>query len=522
MIRCHRWTFVAALIGSVALTASLRAENPVPIKKTRELASRIDQAINDRLKEEKVAASPQADDAEFLRRVSLDITGIIPSADRAKAFLDSKDADKRAKLIDELLASKDYGKRMADLWQDLLLTRTSENRRLQPQPFHEWLAETFNENKPWDRMVRELLTASGNLEKSPAVTYFLANESVDKITDNVTKNLLGLQLQCAQCHNHPFTGWKQTEYWGMAAFFMKVRSDRVNNAAKNGNSPGVTEGPQINRNKRTLPESAKIVPAKYLLGEEAKLSARDPYRPVLADWITGSKNPYFAKAMVNRVWSMYFGRGLVNPVDDMHEGNVASHPALLNDLAASFTASGYDVKELIRTITLSQAYQRTSKPLQGNEDSEPQLYARMQVKQMTGEMLYDSLVQVAGTQAGGKAERIKGGGKAPARTPRDAFVAFFRGDEGGDPTEYSHGIPQALRLMNSPQFSRPAMIDRLTKNGGKPEQVVEQLYLTTLSRRPTSSEMDRMIAHVKKADGKTGYGDVLWVLLNSSEFVLNR
>src|SRR5262249_41202522 len=155
----------------------------------------------------------------------------------------------------------------------------------------------------------ELLTASGTQDKNPAVTFFVANESVDKITDNVTKNLLGVQLQCAQCHNHPFTSWKQTEYWGMAAFFMKVRADNANRTARNGESPGVAEGPQINRNRRALPESAKMVPAKYLQGEEPRLKQSEPYRPVIADWITSSKNPFFAKAMVNRVWSMMFGRG---------------------------------------------------------------------------------------------------------------------------------------------------------------------------------------------------------------------
>src|SRR5439155_6099109 len=143
--------------------------------------------------------------------------------------------------------------------------------------FYNWLSEGFNDNKPWDRMVRELLTAQGEQDKDPAVTYFLANETVDKITDNVTRNLLGLQLQCAQCHNHPFTGWKQTEYWGMATFFMKVRSDKVNKAAKDNTSPGVSEAPQVVRNKKTLPESARTVPAKFLQGEEPKLKDREPY-----------------------------------------------------------------------------------------------------------------------------------------------------------------------------------------------------------------------------------------------------
>jgi hypothetical protein len=504
-----------------------RAEvaNPVDpsaaAKNAREMSERIDRLIDARQKAEKVPASPQADDAEFLRRVSLDITGVIPSAEPAKAFLDSKESDKRSKLIDELLASSEYGKRMADTWQELLLTRTSDNRRMNAGPFVKWLTASFNDNKPWNRMVHELLTASGDQEKNPEVTYFLANGTVDKITDNVTKNLLGVQLQCAQCHNHPFTGWKQTEYWGMATFFMKVRPGNVNQAARNGTTPGVSEGPQIVRNRRTLPESAKMVNAKFLQGEEPKLTDREPYRPILADWVTAEKNPFFAKAMVNRVWSQFFGRGLVNPVDDMHEMNSPSHPELLEQLAAGFVASKFDVKELIRAIASSKAYQRTSKPVAGNEEAEASLYARMNIKVLSAEMLYDSMVVISGAPTRER-QPNRPGQRGQARTPREAFVAFFRADEGADPTEYAHGIPQALRLMNSSQFSRAQILERLLRNGGKPEEIIEGLYLTTLSRRPTQAELSKMMAHVQKSEERQGYSDVLWVLMNCSEFALNR
>jgi hypothetical protein len=403
----------------------------------------------------------------------------------------------------------------------MLLGSASQNQRMRPDLFYNWLSDNFNGNKPWDRMVRELLAADGEQDKDPAVTYFLANETVDKITDNVTRNLLGVQLQCAQCHNHPFTGWKQNEYWGMAAFFMRVRADNINKASQSGVSPAVTEGLQINRNKRTLPESAKIVLPKFLGGEQVNLDERKPYRPVLANWIVSEKNPFFAKAMVNRVWAMYFGRGLVNPVDDMHEGNAASHPALLESLAASFVASGYDVKQLIRVITLSQTYQRTSKPIKGNEDPTQFLYARMNIKVLSGEMLYDSMVQVYGSPPGGTAQPAKTG-KGVGRSPRDSFVGFFRGDDGSEAIEYSLGIPQALRLMNSSQFNRTAILDRLLKNSQTPEEVIEQLYLMTLSRRPSPSELSKMTAHVKKGEARHGYSDILWVLLNSSEFALNR
>ena len=231
-------------------------------------------------------ASPLAEDAEFLRRVALDLTGVIPSADRAAAFLDSKEPDKRAKLIDELLASPRFGRHLADVWQDLLLARNSDNRRLQAAPFTKWLADGFNANKPWDVFVRESPTATGAQDKNAAVAYFLSNRSVDRITDNVTKNFLGVQLQCAQCHNHPFTVWKQTEYWGMAAFFMKVQVGNPKQAAKKGGSAGVTEvarRPKRNK-KNALPVSAKVVPAKFLRGTEPALR---PAQPTGRCWPTG-------------------------------------------------------------------------------------------------------------------------------------------------------------------------------------------------------------------------------------------
>jgi hypothetical protein len=486
------------------------------------LARFIDTAIDGRLREEKVPASPRCDDAEFLRRVYLDVTGHIPPADKVATFLDSKDPDKRGKLIDELLASPEYGKHLADIWQALLLPKNSDNRRLDTQPMVSWLEESFNANKPWDRMVRELLTASGEQNKNGAVTYFLANGTVDKMTDNVTKVFLGVQLQCAQCHNHPFTAWKQTEYWGMAAFFLKVQATPPQMAAQQGTSPAVTEVENPRRGRNPLPDSAKRLPPKFLGAEEPRVDAKGPVRPVLANWITTARNPYFGKAMVNRVWSQYFGRGLVNPVDDMHDGNPASHPQLLAELADQLAQNDFDVKYLVRAVCNSDAYQRTSKPAGANLDAGAELFSRMAVKAMTPEQLFDSLSEVLGGM--GQAPAARGpAGRGPAN-PRAAFVAFFGVEDGSDPTEYQAGIPQALRLMNAPRLNNAAVLDRLTRAGNTPAQNIEQVYLAALSRRPSSTEVDRLTAHIQKheKEPRKAYSDVLWALLNSSEFTLNH
>jgi hypothetical protein len=492
------------------------------------LARHIDKAIEARASAEKVTLSPRASDAEFLRRVYLDVTGHVPSAEKASAFLASTSPNKRSELIEELLASKDYGKRQADVWQTLMLPRNSDNVRIRRYNVHlvRWLETSFNENKPWDKMVREVLTTSGAVDKNGPVVYYLANgPSVDKITDSVTKLFLGVQLQCAQCHNHPFTSWKQDEYWAMAAFFTKVRPNgNPRAAAKQGTAITIGEGAGVIRNKRFLPESGKILPPKFLQGARPATKAGQPYRPILADWLTTGDNPFFSKAMVNRTWAQYFGRGFVNPIDDMHEGNTPSHPELLADLSKQFAASGFDVKHLIRAICNSDAYQRTSKPAGNNGDAAPELFARVSVKVLTPEQLYDSLTQVLGAPRQAGRPMAKGMARFGPVTPRQVFVNFFQVGEGADPLEYQAGIPQVLRLMNGPAFNNAASLNKLLEGSKGWKESSERLYLATLSRRPTEAELNRIGAHVRKnADApRKAMADVLWALVNCSEFALNH
>jgi hypothetical protein len=378
-------------------------------------------------------------------------------------------------------------------------------------------------------VVSDFLTATGPADQNGAVTFYLASPTPDKVTDIVTRLFLGVQLQCAQCHNHPFTSWKQDEYWGMAAFFSKVRMNgKVKGAAKKGitlavNETGKGKGPK-------LPVSARRVPPKFLQGEQPRLDRNAPYRPVLAKWLTSPENPFFARAMVNRLWGHFFGRGFVNPVDDMHDKNPASHPLLLDVLAGQFAQGGFDVKHLIRAICNSQTYQRTSKPAGDNENDDA-LFSHMAIKVMSPEQLFDSLESVVGGQktkqkAATNAKKPNQAKKKNPAGPRLAFVAFFQTEDGADPTEFQWGIPQALRLMNSPQLSNgAALLNKvLAQKAQSPARVIEQLYLATLSRRPTAQETRRLTAYVAKQDGppRKAYSDILWALLNSSEFSLNH
>jgi Protein of unknown function (DUF1549)/Protein of unknown function (DUF1553) len=487
------------------------------------LAKIIDQDLVRRLTGDKITPGPLADDAAFLRRVYLDLVGVIPPADKVKQFLDSKDADKRAKVIDELLADPRFGTSLAERWANLMIPRDSNNRALSTDPLKKWLAEAFNKNQPLNKMVYELITATGTQDDNGAVTYFIGNNTVDKITDNVTRMFMGVQLQCAQCHNHPFTDYKQNEYWAMAAFFMKTRtSANPQQAAKKGVAIEVSESPKALAKKKGLPESVKVVPAKFLGGEQPSLNQRDPARPVLAHWMTSDTNPYFARAMVNRFWYQLFGRGMVNPVDDMHADNAPVVPEVLATLAEQFRLNQYDVQYVVRAICNSEAYQRTSRTGDSEEPADPDLYALRAVRVLSPEQLFDSVTQILGQPPQGKGPAIPGKKGGPG-TPRQAFVNFFRVDD-ANPLEYQVGIPQALRLMNSVQTNRTDPAVNAAMRGGKtPPQVIKHLYLLTVSRPPRPEERQRLEAYVAKNEPTPRtYGDILWALMNSSEFVTNH
>jgi hypothetical protein len=486
------------------------------------LARAIDEEIGKRLAEEKVPVSPRSDDAEFVRRVYLDLTGVIPTAAKAVEFIDRKDPAKRAQLIDELLASPAFGRHMADIWDKVLFQRVTDNRAIKIDPLTDWLQERFNAGMGWDRMVRELITATGTQEENGAATYFLAALTADKMVDSVSRAFMGIKIECTQCHNHPFTGWKQADYWGMAAFFMKVRIQGNPRNANRGGTPGVVESDR--GRQRNLPDSAKVLPPKFFQGQQPATSAAEPLRPVLAQWLTSPANPFFSRAFANRVWGQLFGGGIINPIDDMHEERIASHPALLALLAKRFAAGGFDVKSLFRGICRSDAYQRTSRPAAGNE-SDHLLFSHMNIKVLTPEQLFDSLVAVLGEPGGRGAARrpAQNAGRGPA-TPRDQFIAFFDPGEGSRATDYQDGIPQALRLMNGPFLARNSLTVAREITRGLPQpQAMSRLYLTVLSRRPTAEESARLTAYAARAESReSAYGDVLWALLNSSEFTLNH
>jgi hypothetical protein len=289
----------------------------------------IDRQIQARLDAEGLARVSQAEDAEFLRRITLDLQGVVPSAESAAKFLDSRDPDKRSQLIEELLADARYGEHFADLWQGRLLSPQVREQRMLSQRFSGWLAKRFNDNDGWDRIAADLLTATGKMEENPAVTYLIEGRfplGVTDLTDLSSRYFLGVRLNCAQCHDHPFVDWKREDYWGMAAFFAQIQTP---NRPKAVYAAGIADDRKLTlaalKNADTI-EGLQLQPPTFLGGPKLDTDSDQPSRQALAKWITSPKNPYFAKAMVNRLWWHFFGQGLVNPVDDMHAGNVPSHP----------------------------------------------------------------------------------------------------------------------------------------------------------------------------------------------------
>ncbi len=508
-----RTGLVACLVASFGAAPAVSAADP------KAVARLLDDAIQKRLDDAKITASPAASDAEFIRRVCLDIAGEIPNVDRTRAFLDSKVPDKRAKLIDELLASPEYARRMTDIWKGLLIPNTAASARQKHEPFTQWLETGFSANKKLDVLARDVLTAGGMQDENGAVTFFMTHESVDEITDRVSRVFLGVQLQCAQCHKHPFGDWTQAEYWGFAAFFTKMKSMYVKEGniqrygAKEDNAP---------KSKALLmvPPSRKEIAPTFLRGEKANVSADGPYLPALAEWIASAKNPYFARANVNRVWRQFFGRGLVNPVDDMTDDNKGTHPELLSALSREFAESGFDLKHMIRGICNSKAYQRTSKPLNSNV-TDKTLYSHMAVRVMTPNQLFDSLEVVFALANNEKTPAPTDATRKVKAGERGRFATFFRGEDDADPTDYEAGIPQVLYLMNSGHHYRIAKAANETVIRTKtPESFVETMFLSTLSRPPTEQENKKVLDYIAKAtDKRAVYHDVLWALINLTEFI---
>ena len=547
---------IGLILAVCLFSTPTSAETPKPINKREPaaFAKQIDQIIDKALADSNVPASGLSDDAEFARRLSLDLRGRIPTPDRVTKFIADKDPAKRQKLIEDFLDDPEFGEHFGIIWYHRLVKKTMDNAQVISYKFEEWLEKEFNKNTPWDQLVKNILMAEGDRDKNPATVFYLAHSEGNKqpevqparVVATMSQMFMGVRLECCECHNHPFDdGLKQKDFWGVAAFFNGMHANHT--ARKDEATPVIIErfngGParrKVQDGQRepasfgeiVIPDTkGKTEKARYLLGETASLSRSKSPRIAFLDWLTSKENLYFARAMANKMWANFFGRGIVEPVDEMRDLSKATHPEVLELLAKEFADSGYDVKHLARCIVSTQAYQRTSQPLPKNKDDKV-LYSHGPIKVLTADMLYDSLQVVlhhAPVTAPEKAPRKmaalaqrKGRG-----TPRDQFRDFFHAeadDDAGVTEEYAHGIPQVLKLMNDTQMNNiTAVITDMMKNSKTPEQMIQTLYLRILSRYATAKEIGRM---KKYLDGdvvpQRAYRDMFWALMNSSEFMFNH
>ena len=485
-----------------------------------ELAGLIDQQIDARLSTEGLRPAELADDAEFVRRIYLDLDGVVPTLDQVTRFLSDSDPDKRTRLVDSLLADARYGQYLADIWQGYLISPLADDQKTRADRFRQWLAGQFN-TRSWDQIATALITATGKIEDNPAVIYLIEGRlprGVPDLTDLTSRYFLGIRLNCAQCHDHPFVKWKQEEFWGMAAFFTQIQTPK---RAKQVYERGVVDDPGLTLatlRDAGMPDGFVLRSPTFLGGKELRAGKTTTNRAALAKWMTRPENSYFARATVNRTWWRLFGRGIVRPVDDMHEANVPSHPQLLDLLSRRFIESGFDLKFLTRAIVLSRAYQRTSRPGE-SADNQAALFGRMSIKVLSAGQLYDSLETICGPAA-------KVTGIDARQGARWEFTQFFGETGDPDPTAYRRGIPHLLRQMNSGQFAGrnlDGLVSRLDAPGRSPEVVASDLFLTILSRRPTGDELRQVKSYLVRSDtAQSRLRELAWVLITTSEFSLNH
>jgi hypothetical protein len=487
-----------------------------------------------------VEPSPLADDAEWLRRVYLDVVGHIPPVDVAEKFLSDRDTRKREKLLDTLLDDPAYIRNWTIVWTNLLIGR-SDSRDVNRAALQKYLRESFAKNRPWNEMVAEFISAEGSFDENGATNFLLAhlNNQAVPATAITTKIFLGRQIGCTQCHDHPFNDWKQDAFWSFNSFFQQTKVARVDRTDAKGNMQSQASaletkpvgGPTTYENRRGLMLATFPKFEGTTVNEDAETNRRNE----LAKLMTSGDKPQIAEAFVNRMWEHFFGCGFTRPVDDMGPHNPPSHPELLDHLAREFVAAGYDCKQLIRWVCLSDAYQRTSRfgksGEKSNEKDNPEtgespLFSRVYVKGMTAEQLYDSLLLATGAD------------KTPLATNDhdrrrhewlQQFVHEFQTDENDEAITFESSITQALLLMNSDltqhavSLDRGTFLDKLTNSRDAEAEKIKRLCLATLTRYPTPKEQQALRRLVHEGAGSranAGWQDALWAYLNSSEFVL--
>lgn len=509
----------------------------------------IDQRVNEKLRQLNLAASPRCDDSTFVRRVSIDTIGTLPTVEETVAFLADKSPDKRDQLIETLLQRQEFVDYWSYRWSDVLLINGNRLRPAAVQAYYQWIRKHVAQNTPWDQIVRELVLASGSNLQHGAANFYTLHASPEEMSENVCQAFLGLSIGCAKCHNHPLEKWTNDQYYAMANLFARVR----------GKGWG---GERRGNGERTLlvarhgeliqPRTGRPQPPAPLDGQPLAFDDPGDRRIALADWLTAPENPYFTRAIVNRVWQAYFGVGLVEPVDDLRVSNPASNQRLLDQLSRFLVQHHYDLQALMRLILQSETYQRTSRPLAANAEDR-RFYSRYYPRRLMAEVLLDAISQVTDVPTpfnkivydgadledtkvyplGTRAIQLRDAAVQSrfltmfGRNPRDIVCACQRTRQ--------PSMVQVLNINNGDTILRKlhdekSRVGQWLESNASAEQIIEDAYLRAFSRRPTEQEQHGLLQVLAEAD-RANAGpeqrraireDLLWSLLSSREFLFQH
>ncbi len=510
----------------------------------RSASGRIDGLVQKKLDSLRIPPSPMCTDGEFLRRAYLDAAGILPKPEERARFLADKSPDKRSKMIDALLERPEFIDYWAYKWSDLLLITTRRLPQTGVWSFYQFVRQSVSDNKSWDRFARDVLTANGSSLENGAANYFVLHKDISDLTESTSVTFMGMSITCCRCHNHPLEKWTQDQYWSMANLFARV-------ALKNGERNGeviVQSLPsgEVPHLRRGVP-----MPPAPLDGKPLSLDSSIDRRAYFVDWLTSAHNPYFAKALVNRVWRNFMGRGLVEAEDDLRQTNPPTNPELLDALAKDFIDHKYDVKHLIRTIMNSATYQRSSRPLPGNK-SDDRFYSHYLIRRLPAEVLLDAYAQVTdvptpftqlNSAAGDSTSDYNGYplGTRALQLPDSLVVSRFL-DAFGRPErsqtcscerQQDSSVAQALHVNNGKTLNdkiraKNSRIEAWLRDKITDEEAIRRLFALALCREPTTTELQkfRSLLAESTADAKTtrreALEDLFWSVLASKEFMFNR
>ncbi len=488
----------------------------------------VDTLVNNKLKKLRIAPSELCDDATFLRRVYIDITGTLPTPEEVRKFTADQSTGKREIVIDQLLNRKEFVDMWVMKWAELLQIRSADQILTMSYKstlqYFDWLEDQITKNVPVDQMVKNLLTSTGPSFDNPAANFYKIERDTLKISENVAQVFMGMRTQCAQCHNHPFDRWTMNDYYSFAAFFAQV-------GRKTGEDPRETIVYNAGSGRVSHPIGNKDMPPKFLGGEQPEIPKGVDRREVLADWLASPKNPYFARNLANLVWAHFLGKGIIDPVDDVRVSNPASNPELLDKLAEQFTSYNYDFKKFVRDICNSRTYQLSSTPNDSN-GSDDRNFAKASVRRVRAEVLLDALNGV--TETGEKFRGLPQGARAveiaDGRTSTYFLTTFGRATRETPcscEVKMEPNLSQALHLLNGDAVNSKVVnggvVKKLLKQGKQPKEIIEELYLRAFGRLPTATEMTKLQNFfVEGKDQSVVLNDIFWSLLNAKEFVFNH